>query len=63
MLRDIDFSFVAKTNREKTRYIKVFGDMNVDVDTLEDLIAKLRKSDKTNLDVLFQYLLDHRVLF
>lgn len=63
-LRDIDFPFVAATNREKHNYIKVFDPVNgmiADEDTVIKLQKKFARSKKTNFDVLLQYLLDHQL--
>ncbi|APX71972.1 hypothetical protein M5C72_02185 [Companilactobacillus allii] len=63
VLNDINFDFVAKTNRDKAKYIKVFGNIDINLESMEQLIGKLEKSKKTNLNILLQYLLDHRSNF
>lgn len=63
-LRDIGFPFVAKTDREKHNYVKVFDPVKgvlVDEESIEKLQRKCAKSEKTNLDLFLKYCLEHRL--
>ncbi|MBL3531786.1 hypothetical protein JMJ99_10440 [Companilactobacillus zhachilii] len=62
-LRDINFAFVAATNREKKHYIKVFDPVKGEIaseDSVRDLQSRFSKSDKTNVDLFLQYCLDNK---
>jgi len=65
-LRDIDFPFVAKNDREKHNYIKIFDPetgVMASESSITDLQRKFSKSDKSNIDEFLQYCLDNRLKF
>ncbi|MFL2063948.1 hypothetical protein ACEN4E_10545 [Latilactobacillus sakei] len=65
VLEDIEFPFVAKTNRDKKRYVTVFnnGAQTANENNIRDLCNRLNKSKKTNLDMLIEYMLQHKFEF
>lgn len=62
-LKDIDFPFVAKTNKQKHKYLKVFDPVNglvASESQIRDMQLKFSKSSKTNVDLFLQYCLDNK---
>ncbi|WP_176719268.1 hypothetical protein [Levilactobacillus brevis] len=63
VLKDIHFPYIAKTNRQKHRYVEVF-DPSTGILTDEESIAKLRdqcaSSAKTNLEQFLTYRLENQ---
>ncbi|GAF40033.1 hypothetical protein JCM14202_1917 [Agrilactobacillus composti DSM 18527 = JCM 14202] len=65
-LRDINFPFVPKNNRDKSKYLKVFDptiQQNADADTTTELAQRFAKSKRTNVDMFLDYCLNHRTQF
>ncbi|WP_251933744.1 hypothetical protein [Latilactobacillus sakei] len=62
VLDDVNFPFIAKTNRQKKKYIVVFDSVEqiANEENIQDFCDKLKKSEKTNLEVLVKYMLDHK---
>ena len=62
VLKDINFIYVPKTNREKKKYVRIFDPIDgviVDERSIKDLEQKFAKSKKTNLDIFLRYCLEH----
>jgi len=62
-LKDIKFPYVAKSNREKKNYIKVFDPSQgyiANIDRITELRDKCQTSQTTNLDEFLSYCLDNR---
>lgn len=61
VLSDIEFSFVPKSNKDKKKYLVVFdSDKQIaNEESIRDFCNKLKKSQKTNLDILIEFILKH----
>ncbi|WP_164505662.1 hypothetical protein [Levilactobacillus angrenensis] len=63
VLKDIKFQYVAKTNRDKQKYLKVFDPASgliADVTRITAMRDACAKSTKTNLDEFLTYCLAHQ---
>ena len=62
VLKDINFPFIPKKNREKKKYIVVFDSEKqiANEKNIKNFCQKLKSSSKTNLDILLEYMLDHK---
>ncbi|TGD22737.1 hypothetical protein EGT49_08120 [Companilactobacillus suantsaicola] len=66
VLNDIKFPFVAKNNRDKHQYVKVFGpesNLLADEQSITDLCIKMKKSERTNFDSFIEYCFNHTLRF